>query len=138
MVNLYDLVLNFPLRYAEIMNKKIVLPDSDEDLLGECRVSAFRASGSGGQHVNVTDSAVRLLHIPTGIVVMSQSERSQYLNKRECLKKLRAVVGRMNYRKPYRVPTKMPKSVKGENLAKKVRHSAEKAPSQPSFIRGLE
>lgn len=105
---------------------KIHLPRSDDDLLKECRVSAFRASGSGGQHVNVTDSAVRVRHLPTGIVVTSQKERSQLQNKRECLQKLRAIVKKLNYRAPKRVATKMPASVKRENLDKKSRHSKTK------------
>lgn len=105
---------------------KIHLPRSDEDLLKECQVSAFRASGSGGQHVNVTDSAVRVRHLPTGLVVTSQKERSQLLNKRECLHKLRAIVKKLNYRAPTRVPTKVPYSVKRENIEKKSRHSTTK------------
>ena len=105
---------------------KIILPRSDDDLLKECHVSAFRASGAGGQHVNVTDSAVRIRHLPTGIVVTSQKERSQLLNKRECLLKLRAIVKKLNYRAPKRVPTKVPYSVKRENLEKKSKHSETK------------
>ena len=87
------------------MQPKIELPEDDDELLACCRVETYRSSGSGGQHVNVTDSAVRLTHIPTGIAVTSQKERSQYLNKQECLKKLRAVVEKLNYRKPKRIPT---------------------------------
>jgi ribosome-associated protein len=84
------------------MADRIVLPTDDEALLRECDVSTFRSSGAGGQHVNVTDSAVRLKHIPTGIVVTSQKERSQYANKQHCLEKLRQVVAKRNYRRPKR------------------------------------
>jgi len=90
--------------------KKIILPIDDEGLLLQCRVDAYRASGKGGQHVNVTDSAVRLTHIPTGIVVTCQRGRSQFFNKKECLVKLRKKVDQLNYKKPKRVPTKVSRS----------------------------
>ncbi len=106
--------------------EKIILPDDDAALLRECEIQTFRSSGAGGQHVNVTDSAVRLTHVPTGITVTSQKERSQYLNKRECLSKLRALVEKKNYRKKKRIPTKMPKSVKKKNREKKAKHSQKK------------
>lgn len=110
---------------------KIVLPLLDEDLLAECRVDTYRSSGSGGQHVNVTDSAVRLTHLPTGIAVTSQKERSQFLNKKECLIKLRKVVEKLNYRKPKRIATRIPRSVKTKNSAKKVKESAKKQMRRP-------
>lgn len=108
------------------MEKKIILPEDDEDLLLECKVTAFRSSGSGGQHVNVTDSAVRLVHIPTGIIVTSQKGRSQFFNKQDCIQKLREKVEKLNYRAPKRIPTQPSKSVKSKNLAKKAKHSVKK------------
>ena len=71
-----------------------VLPEMEEvdvDLRPEdIEMQVYRASGAGGQHVNKTSSAVRLIHKPTGIVVASQQERSQFQNKDNCMKMLRA------------------------------------------------
>ena len=99
----------------------IILPDTDEDLLRECEVETFRSSGPGGQHVNKTESAVRLKHMPSGMVVTSQQERSQHRNKAICLQKLRDKVARLNYRAPKRVPTRVPRAVKNRTLEAKVR-----------------
>src|SRR5229473_3113897 len=101
----------------------IKLPESDEELLRECEVETFRASGPGGQHVNKTESAVRLKHLLSGVVVTSQQERSQHRNKALCLQKLREKIARMNYRPAKRVPTRVPRSVKNRTLEEKARRS---------------
>ncbi|HEY0544320.1 MAG TPA: peptide chain release factor-like protein [Pyrinomonadaceae bacterium] len=101
----------------------ISLPESDEDLLRECEIDTFRASGPGGQHVNKTESGVRLKHLPSGVVVTCREERSQHRNRAICLRKLRQRVERLNHRPPARVPTRVPRSAKNRTLEEKARRS---------------
>lgn len=95
------------------------IPDSDEELLAQCRVETFRSGGPGGQHQNTSESGVRLVHLPTGVRVTSREERSQYRNRMLALERLRARLEKRNRVDPPRVPTRVSASQKRKRLEAK-------------------
>ena len=95
-----------------------VMPEITDDVevdlnMSDVRVDYYRASGAGGQHINKTSSAVRMTHIPTGIVAACQNERSQFQNKEQCLRLLRAKLYELELAKR----EQMTKDIEGEQQA---------------------
>ena len=104
----------------------IPIPDSNTDLMTQCAVTAFRASGKGGQHVNKTESAVRIAHRETKIVVMCQDERSQHRNKEIALARLRKKLEALNKRRKKRIPTRASRGSKERRIQAKKNQSTKK------------
>jgi len=107
------------------------VPDADADLLQECRIETFRAGGKGGQHQNTTDSAVRIVHLPSGIVVTARERRSQHRNRQQATERLRAALWRRLSTPEPRVGTKVPKAQKRKRLENKRAQSRTKRLRKP-------
>ena len=104
----------------------MAIPSSDEALLADCVVETFRSSGPGGQNVNRHETAVRIRHLPTGIVVTCQRERSQLRNKRIALEELRRRLEALAKPTHPRIPTVEPRSVSKRIRADKRRRGLKK------------
>ncbi len=91
----------------------------ERELLDQCLVTTYRASGPGGQHRNVTESAVRLFHRPSGLMVTCASHRSQYRNRREALAELRRRLEARRRRRKPRLPTRPGRGQKEARLQDK-------------------
>jgi protein subunit release factor A len=108
------------------------IPDDDEALLDQCRVETFRSGGPGGQHQNVTESGVRLVHLPTGVRATSREERSQHRNRALALRRLREKLDALTREATPRVPTRVPRAQKRKRLeTKKKRGQAKKLRKPP-------
>lgn len=107
------------------------IPESDAALLAECDVQVFRSSGPGGQSVNTTDSAVRLVHTPTGLRVSCQRERSQLRNKHECLRRLRTRLEELMRPVPKRTATRPSRAARQRRLDRKRQRSGVKRTRKP-------
>ncbi len=99
----------------------------DEALLAQCEVQAHRASGPGGQHRNKAETAVRLVHRPSGVSVEGKDERSRTQNLRIALQRLREKLARRAYRPPPRHATRPTRASKQRRLEQKKRASRKKA-----------
>lgn len=106
--------------------RMIPIPDSNADLLKQCEVHTFRASGKGGQHINKTETAVRITHRETKIVLMCQDERSQHRNKEIALDRLRKKLEAFNKRRKKRIPTRATRGSKERRIQAKKNQSTKK------------
>lgn len=91
----------------------VELRDSD------IRIEFYRASGPGGQHRNVTDSAVRIRHLPTGIVAQASESRSQFQNREVAMERLRIMLEKRERKVKKRIATRVPKKAREERLSEK-------------------
>lgn len=109
-------------------------PDAAVRLLAECVVTTFRASGPGGQHRNRRESAVRLRHVPTGLVVIASERRSQHQNKAVALERLARRLAERRRRRKTRVATRPTAAARERRLTVKKRRAGIKARRGPAAL----
>jgi peptide chain release factor 2 len=100
-----------------VVNEEINIEIRDEDI----RMDVYRASGAGGQHVNKTSSAVRLTHIPSGVVVASQAQRSQFKNKAQAMQMLKNKLYQMEIERREAEKAKIDASKKDVSFGNQIR-----------------
>ncbi|KAK7364227.1 hypothetical protein VNO80_12734 [Phaseolus coccineus] len=123
-------------------SEKCYLYLTDEDLMRQCEMDTFKSSGPGGQHRNKRESAVRLKHLPTGIIAQASEDRSQHKNRASALNRLRSIIA-LKVRKtvdldPYSPPRELlqilpPKSsIRGSDCGPQI------GPNNPRFALGMQ
>ena len=109
-----------------LFHPEVPIPGSDAEPPKQGRVDGFPSRGQGGQHQNVTESGVRLTHMPTGTVVTSRRLRSQHANKRNALNTLRERLAALSKREKPRIPTRPSRRALERRLSLKQRRSSKK------------
>jgi ribosome-associated protein len=95
------------------------IPSDPQELLKDCDLSFLRASGPGGQHRNKVETAVRLVHRPTGVTLVASDSRSQSANRKAALARLHAKLTRQLKPRKARKPTRIPRTAKERRLKAK-------------------
>ncbi|XP_022773592.1 uncharacterized protein LOC111315820 isoform X2 [Durio zibethinus] len=128
--------------YCSNSNSDSYLKLRDEELMRQCEMETFKASGPGGQHRNKRESAVRIKHLPTGIVAQAVEDRSQHKNRASALARLRTLIA-LKVRNPVPLRTYSPPAellqILPPNSTLRASHSGPQiGPNNPKFVLGMQ
>ncbi|TYH60340.1 hypothetical protein ES332_D08G285000v1 [Gossypium tomentosum] len=123
-------------------NSNTYLTLKDEELMRQCELNTFKASGPGGQHRNKRESAVRLKHLPTGIIARAVEDRSQHMNRASALARLRTLIA-LKVRNPvslesYSPPPELLQILPRNSTLRRSDSGPQIGPNNPKFILGMQ
>ncbi|PPR85650.1 hypothetical protein GOBAR_AA35044 [Gossypium barbadense] len=123
-------------------NSNTYLTLKDEELMRQCELNTFKASGPGGQHRNKRESAVRLKHLPTGIIAQAVEDRSQHMNRASALARLRTLIA-LKVRNPvslesYSPPPELLQILPRNSTHRRSDSGPQIGPNNPKFILGMQ
>ncbi|KAE8687682.1 Class I peptide chain release factor isoform 2 [Hibiscus syriacus] len=123
-------------------DKSCYLTLKDEELMRQCQMTSFKASGPGGQHRNKRESAVRLKHLPTGIVAQAVEDRSQHMNRSSALARLRTLIA-LKIRNPvslesYSPPPELLQILPQSSTLRTSDSGPQIGPNNPKFVSGMQ